>query len=195
LFIELNKQYLINFLFLLIATLQVLVALYFFCLFLKQLIMSEINYVTMETFELMKQELHKLKAVERPAASRAIADAREKGDLKENAEYDAAKEAQGILEAKIKQLEGTIATAKIVDTSTIDTSKVTILTRVTITNMATKKTVTYQIVGEKEADLKAGKISASSPIGKGLIGKLKGEIAEVQAPTGVLKFKVDDITV
>ncbi|HKG67929.1 MAG TPA: transcription elongation factor GreA [Segetibacter sp.] len=157
--------------------------------------MSEINYVTMETFELMKQELHKLKAVERPAASRAIADAREKGDLKENAEYDAAKEAQGILEAKIKQLEGTIATAKIVDTSTIDTSKVTILTRVTITNMATKKTVTYQIVGEKEADLKAGKISASSPIGKGLIGKLKGEIAEVQAPTGVLKFKVEDITV
>ena len=157
--------------------------------------MSEINYVTMETFELMKQELHQLKAVERPAASRAIADAREKGDLKENAEYDAAKEAQGILEAKIKQLEGTIATAKIVDTSTIDTSKVTILTRVTITNMATKKTVTYQIVGEKEADLKAGKISASSPIGKGLIGKLKGEIAEVQAPTGVLKFKVEDITV
>lgn len=157
--------------------------------------MSEINYVTMETFELMKQELHTLKAVERPAASRAIAEAREKGDLKENAEYDAAKEAQGILEAKIKQLEGAIATAKIVDTTTIDTSKVTILTRVTITNMATKKTVTYQIVGEKEADLKAGKISASSPIGKGLIGKVKGEIAEVQAPTGVLKFKVVDITV
>lgn len=157
--------------------------------------MSEINYVTMETFGLMKQELHTLRAVERPAASRAIAEAREKGDLKENAEYDAAKEAQGMLEAKIKQLEGTIATAKIVDTSTIDTSKVTILTRVTITNMATKKTVTYQIVGEKEADLKAGKISASSPIGKGLIGKLKGEIAEVQAPTGVLKFKVEDISV
>ncbi len=157
--------------------------------------MIEINYVTMETFELMKRELHTLKAVERPAASRAIAEAREKGDLKENAEYDAAKEAQGILEAKIKQLEGAIATAKIVDTTTIDTSKVTILTRVTITNMATKKTVTYQIVGEKEADLKAGKISASSPIGKGLIGKVKGEIAEVQAPTGVLKFKVEDITV
>ena len=157
--------------------------------------MSEINYVTMETFELMKQELHTLKAVERPAASRAIAEAREKGDLKENAEYDAAKEAQGMLEAKIKQLEGVIATAKIVDTTTIDTSKVTILTRVTITNISTKKTVTYQIVGEKEADLKAGKISASSPIGKGLIGKVKGEIAEVQAPTGVLKFKVIDITV
>lgn len=157
--------------------------------------MSEINYVTIETFEAMKQELHTLKAVERPAASRAIAEAREKGDLKENAEYDAAKEAQGMLEAKIKQLEGIIATAKIVDTTTIDTSKVTILTRVTITNMATKKTVTYQIVGEKEADLKAGKISASSPIGKGLIGKVKGEIAEVQAPNGVLKFKVENITV
>ena len=157
--------------------------------------MSEINYVTMETFESMKHELHTLKAVERPAASRAIAEAREKGDLKENAEYDAAKEAQGMLEAKIKQLEGVIATAKIVDTSTIDTSKVTILTRVTITNMATKKTVTYQIVGEKEADLKAGKISASSPIGRGLIGKVKGEIAEVTAPNGVLKFKVENITV
>lgn len=157
--------------------------------------MSETNYVTKETFELMRKELHQLKSVERPAASRAIAEAREKGDLKENAEYDAAKEAQGLLEAKISALEGAIANAKIVDTSTIDTSKVTILTKVTITNMATKKTVTYQIVGEKEADLKAGKISASSPIGKGLIGKTKGEIAEVQAPTGVLKFKVEDITV
>lgn len=157
--------------------------------------MSETNYVTRETFELMRKELHHLKSVERPAASRAIAEAREKGDLKENAEYDAAKEAQGMLEAKISQLEGVIANAKIVDTSTIDTSKVTILTKVTITNMATKKTVTYQIVGEKEADLKAGKISASSPIGKGLIGKTRGEIAEVQAPTGLIKFKVEDITV
>jgi transcription elongation factor GreA len=157
--------------------------------------MSEINYVTLETFERMKEDLHILRTVDRPAASRAIAEAREKGDLKENAEYDAAKEAQGILEAKIKQLEGVIANAKIVDTNTIDTSKVTILTKVTITNLATKKTVTYQIVGEKEADLKAGKISASSPIGKGLMGKLKGEIAEVQAPTGLLKFKVENITV
>lgn len=157
--------------------------------------MSEINYVTQDTFELMKKELHTLRAVERPAASRAIAEAREKGDLKENAEYDAAKEAQGMLEAKIKQLEGVIANAKIVDTNTIDTSKVTILTKVTITNISTKKTVTYQIVGEKEADLKAGKISASSPIGKGLIGKVIGEIAEVKAPTGVLKFKVESITV
>src|ERR671921_1421488 len=157
--------------------------------------MSGFNYVSKEAFEQMKNDLQRMKSVDRPAASRAIAEAREKGDLKENAEYDAAKEAQGILEAKIKQLESAIATAKIVDTSTIDTSKVTILTRVTITNMATKKTVTYQIVGEKEADLKAGKISASSPIGKGLIGKHKGEIAEVQAPTGLLKFKVVDITI
>ena len=155
--------------------------------------MSE--YVTQATFEKMKAELHTMKSVDRPAASRAIGEAREKGDLKENAEYDSAKEAQGMLEAKIKFLEGAIATAKIVDTTSIDTSKVTILTKVTITNMATKKTVTYQLVGEKEADLKLGKISASSPIGKGLMGKKKGEVAEVQAPTGILKFKVIDITV
>ncbi len=100
-----------------------------------------------------------------------------------------------MLEAKIKQLEGSISTAKIIDASTIDTSKVTILTKVTITNMATKKTVTYQIVGEKEADLKLGKISAGSPIGKGLMGKVIGEVAEIQAPNGVMKFKVEDITI
>lgn len=157
--------------------------------------MSDVNYVTKETFESMKEELHQLKSVERPAASRAIAEAREKGDLKENAEYDAAKEAQGMLEAKINRLEGVIATAKIVDPNSIDTSKVTVLTKVTITNMATKKTVTYQIVGEKEADLKASKISASSPIGKGLIGKVIGDVAEVQAPNGLMKFKVENITI
>ena len=158
--------------------------------------MSDTNmYVTMETFEKMREELQKMKSVDRPAASRAIAEAREKGDLKENAEYDAAKEAQGMLEAKIKQLEGAIANSKIVDTKTIDTSKVTILTKVTITNMATKKTVTYQLVGEKEADLKAQKISGTSPIGKGLMGKVVGEIAEIQTPAGVLKFRVDNITV
>lgn len=158
--------------------------------------MSEnMMYVTKETFEKMREDLHRMKSVDRPAASRAIAEAREKGDLKENAEYDAAKEAQGMLEAKIKQLEGFIANAKIVDTSTIDTSKVTILTKVTITNMATRKTVTYQIVGEKEADLKAGKISVGSPIGKGLMGKVKGDVAEIQAPNGIMKFKVEDITI
>lgn len=152
-------------------------------------------YVTKETFDKMREDLQRMKGVDRPAASRAIAEAREKGDLKENAEYDAAKEAQGMLEAKIKQLEGAIANAKIVDTSSIDTSKVTILTRVTITNLATKKTVTYQIVGEKEADLKLNKISAGSPIGKGLMGKARGEVAEVQAPNGIIKFKIEDITV
>lgn len=157
--------------------------------------MSEVMYVTKETLEKMREELQKMKTVDRPAASRAIAEAREKGDLKENAEYDAAKEAQGLLEAKIAQLEGHLAQARIVDTSSIDTSKVSILTKVTITNMATKKTVTYQLVGEKEADLKSGKISVNSPIGKGLLGKTVGEVAEVQAPTGLIKFKVENIAI
>jgi transcription elongation factor GreA len=152
-------------------------------------------YVTKETLEKMKEELHHLKSVERPAASRAIAEAREKGDLKENAEYDAAKEAQGMMEAKIAQLEGQLSNTRVLDISSIDTSKVSILTKVTITNIATKKTVTYQLVGEKEADLKAGKISIGSPIGKGLLGKTKGEVAEVVAPNGVMKFKVENITV
>lgn len=153
------------------------------------------NYVTQDTFEKMQEELHLLKSVERPAASKAIAEAREKGDLKENAEYDAAKEAQGILEAKIKYLEGVIATARILDESNIDFSRVSILTKVTLTNMATNKQVTYQIVSEKEASLKDGKISVTSPIGKGLLGKVVGEIAEVNVPAGVLKFKVENITV
>lgn len=157
--------------------------------------MSEVMYVTKETLEKMRAELQRMKTVDRPAASRAIAEAREKGDLKENAEYDAAKESQGMLEAKIAQLEGQLASARIVDTSSIDTSKVSILTKVTITNVATKKTVTYQIVGEKEADLKAGKISVNSPIGKGLLGKTVGEVAEVQAPTGLIKFKVENISI
>jgi transcription elongation factor GreA len=157
--------------------------------------MSTIQYVTKETLEQMKAEFHHLRSVERPAASRAIAEAREKGDLKENAEYDAAKEAQGMLEAKISQLEGQIATARIVDESTIDTSKVSILTKVKLTNLNTKKEVTYQIVSEKEADLKAGKISVTSPIGKGLLGKQVGEVAEVTAPAGLLKFKVEGISI
>jgi len=156
--------------------------------------MSETNYVKKETFEQMRAELYQMKSVERPAASRAIAEAREKGDLKENAEYDAAKEAQGMLEAKIKYLEGVIATARILDETNIDTSKVSILTRVTVTNIGTKKKATYQIVSEKEADLKLGKISVTSPIGKGLLGKVIGDITEVQVPAGVLKFKVEDIT-
>ena len=157
--------------------------------------MSDVNYVTKETLENLKAELQRMKTVDRPAASRAIAEAREKGDLKENAEYDAAKETQGILEAKIAQLEGVIANARIIDESHIDTSKVSILTKVTLTNLNTKKQVTYQIVSEKEADLKVGKISVSSPIGKGLLGKQVGEVAEVQAPVGTLKFKVENIAI
>src|SRR6185369_5909605 len=156
--------------------------------------MTSVLYITKETLEQMKEELVRMRTVDRPAAARAIAEAREKGDLKENAEYDAAKEAQGILEAKIQKLESDIANARILDTDNIDTSKVSILTRVTITNLATKKTVTYQIVSEQEADLKSGKISITSPIGKGLLGKKAGEVAEVQAPNGVITFKIDGIT-
>lgn len=154
-----------------------------------------IMYVTQETLDLMRAELQQLKSVERPAASRAIAEAREKGDLKENAEYDAAKEAQGLLEAKISRMEAELSTARIVDASTIDTSKVSILTKVTITNKATKKSVTYQIVSEKEADLKLQKISVTSPIGKGLLGKKVGEEAEIQAPNGKVIFTVENITI
>jgi transcription elongation factor GreA len=157
--------------------------------------MAETNYVTQITFEKMQEELHHLKSVDRPAASKAIAEAREKGDLKENAEYDAAKEAQGMLEAKIKYLEGVIATARILDESSIDASRVSILTKVTVTNLSTKKTVTYHIVSEKEASLKDGKISVTSPIGRGLLGKVIGEIAEVVVPAGVIKFKIENITV
>lgn len=156
--------------------------------------MSDTNYVKKETFEQMRVELHQMKSVERPAASRAIAEAREKGDLKENAEYDAAKEAQGMLEAKIKYLEGVIATARILDETNIDTSKVSILTKVTVTNMGNKKKSTYQIVSEKEADLKLGKISVTSPIGKGLLGKVIGDVTEVKVPAGLLKFQIEDIS-
>ncbi|WP_290795299.1 transcription elongation factor GreA [Flavihumibacter sp. UBA7668] len=156
--------------------------------------MADVIYVSKETLEQMKEELHQLKAVERPAASRAIAEAREKGDLRENAEYDAAKEAQGILEAKIKKMESDLAIARILEVDAIDTSKVSILTKVTVSNLNTKKTVTYQIVSEKEADLKAGKISVTSPIGQGLLGKTVGEVAEVKAPAGLLKFKVEQIS-
>lgn len=157
--------------------------------------MSSVNYVTKEALENMKAELQRMKTVDRPAASRAIAEAREKGDLKENAEYDAAKESQGLLEARIAQLEGVLANARVLDESNIDTSKVSILTKVTLTNLNTRKQVTYQIVSEKEADLKAGKISITSPIGKGLLGKTVGEVAEVQAPAGMLRFQVDNIAI
>ena len=115
--------------------------------------------------------------------------------MKENAEYDAAKEAQGMLEARIAKLEGEIANARIIEVDSIDTSKVSILTKVTLTNLKTKKTVTYQVVSEKEADLKVGKISVTSPIGQGILGKQVGEVAEVKAPVGLLKFKIEEIAI
>lgn len=155
--------------------------------------MNATNYVTAETFERLRNELQHMKGIDRPAASHAIAEAREKGDLKENAEYDAAKEAQGMLEAKIKQLEGVIANARILDESTIDTSKVSILTRVTLTNLKTKKQVTYKIVSENEANLKEGKISVTSPIGNSLLGKTIGDVVDVTVPAGVLNFKIEKI--
>ncbi|MBK8686213.1 MAG: transcription elongation factor GreA [Bacteroidetes bacterium] len=154
-----------------------------------------ISYVTKETFDQMIEELNKLKSEGRSEIAKAIAEAREKGDLKENAEYDAAKEAQGHHEAKIAILENAVANARIIDVNDIDTSKVTILSKVKMLNMGTKKSIQYQIVSENEADLKAGKISVSSPIGKGLLGKKVGEVAEVQTPGGLMKFKVEEITI
>ena len=143
----------------------------------------------------MRDELNKLKTTGRAEIARQIAEAREKGDLKENAEYDAAKEAQGYHEAKIAQLEQVVINARVIDIKDIDISKVSILSKVTVTNLASKKTVIYQIVSENEADLKAGKISVTSPIGRGLLGKAIGEIAEVSAPSGTFKFQVEGISI
>jgi len=156
--------------------------------------MSELNYLTKETLAQMKEELNALKTKGRAEIARAIADAREKGDLKENAEYDAAKEAQGHHEAKIAQLEHAIISARVIDAKDIDISKVSILSKVKVTNLGSKKTVTYQIVSENEADIKSGKISVSSPIGKGLLGKHVGEVAEVSAPSGTFKFQIEEIS-
>ena len=157
--------------------------------------MSAVNYVTKETLEQMKEELTQLRTTGRAEIARQIAEAREKGDLKENAEYDAAKEAQGLHEARVAQLEGTLANTRILDPKDIDTSKVSILSKVEATNLKTKKRVAYQIVSEKEADLKQGKISVTSPIGKGLLGKAVGEVAQIQAPAGMLELKVENISI
>lgn len=157
--------------------------------------MSGLNYVTKETLEHMKNELNQLKTSGRAEIARQIAEAREKGDLKENAEYDAAKEAQGYHEAKIAQLETAIVGARIIDAKDVDISKVSILSKVKVTNLGTKKTVEYQIVSETEADLKLGKISVTSPIGKGLLGKKIGDTAEITVPNGILKFKIENISI
>ncbi len=157
--------------------------------------MSGVNYVTKETLELMKEELAQLKTAGRSEIARQIAEAREKGDLKENAEYDAAKEAQGLHEAKIAQLEAAIATARVIDTKDLDTSRVSILNKVKLTNLGNKKTFVYQIVSESEADLKLGKISVTSPIGKGILGKVVGEVVEIQVPAGKLKLRIEEISI
>jgi len=142
--------------------------------------MSEKVYVTQEGFDKMQEELRFLKSVERPRLSNAIAEAREKGDLSENAEYDAAKDEQGHLEAQIAKLENTIGNARILDESSIDTSKVTALCKVKLKNLKVNKEVMYQLVSEKEANVKEGRISVLSPIGKGLLGKVVGDRVEIQ---------------
>lgn len=156
--------------------------------------MSQISYYTEEGLKRLKDELHQLKTVERPKISQQIADARDKGDLSENAEYDAAKEAQGLLEAKINKMENLVANARIVDESQMDNSKVYILSKVKIKNLNNNAVVEYTLVAENEANLAEKKISVDSPIGKGLLGKEVGDIADVQVPAGLIKFEVLEIS-
>lgn len=156
--------------------------------------MAGYNYLTKEGHDKLKAELEDLKTRGRDEAARAIAEAREKGDLSENAEYDAAKNAQGMLELKINDLEKTLASARVIDESQLDTSKVVVLSSVLIKNVKNGKQVRYKLVSESEADLKAQKISVSSPIGKGLLGKTVGEIALVETPAGKIEFEVLDIS-
>lgn len=157
--------------------------------------MSEIRYYTHESLEKLKAELHEMQTKGRADMARQIAEARDKGDLSENAEYDAAKEAQGYLEARIAKLENGLANARVIDTTKLDTSKVLILTKVRVKNLKVNKEFTYQIVSPNEANLKEKKISKDSPIGKGLLGKAVGDIAEIQVPAGLLKFEILEIFV
>ncbi len=156
--------------------------------------MSKVSYYTPEGLKKLRDELKQLKDIERPKASQAIAEARDKGDLSENAEYDAAKEAQGMLEMKISKLEETLAGARVIDESQMDTSKVLVLSIVKIKNQTNGMEMTYTLVADGEADLASGKISVNSPIGKGLLGKTVGEVAEVQVPNGVMKFDILEIS-
>lgn len=156
--------------------------------------MSNVSYYTAEGLKKLKDELDHLKAIERPRASQAIADARDKGDLSENAEYDAAKEAQGLLEMKIAKMEEVVANARLIDESQLDVSKVLVLSTVKIKNQTNGMEMKYTLVAESEADLKTGKISVTSPIGKGLLGKKVGEIAEVKVPNGTMNFEILEIT-
>ena len=155
--------------------------------------MSEISYYTQEGLDNLKQEVKKLETIERPKISQQIGEARDKGDLSENAEYDAAKEAQGMLEARISKLKNTLANARLIDDSEIDDSKVFILSTVKIKNIKDSMQMNYTLVAENEADIRAGKISVDSPIGKGLLGKEVGEIADINTPAGVMKFEIISI--
>ena len=156
--------------------------------------MSQVNYYTEEGLKNLKDELHQMKTVERPKISQQIADARDKGDLSENAEYDAAKEAQGLLEAKISKMEGVLANARLIDESHIDDSKVFILCKVKLKNLKVNKVIEYTLVAENEANLAQKKLSVESPIGKALLGKEKGDVVDVQIPAGIVKFEILDIS-
>ena len=157
--------------------------------------MGKVTYVTEEGLRNMKEELERLTRIERPAISKAIGEAIEKGDISENAEYDAAKDAQGMLEAKIAILSSKIASARIIDESKIDTSSVQMMNKVTIRNKTNNATMQYTIVSEPEADLKLGKISIQTPIAKGLLGKKLGDIVEIQVPSGKIQFEIIDIAI
>jgi transcription elongation factor GreA len=156
--------------------------------------MAEINYVSKEGFENMQKELHELKYVQRPFISKQIADARDKGDLSENAEYHAAKEDQGLLETRIAKLEDLITKTRIIDETKLDTSKVMMLSKVKVKNLKSKQEMVYTMVSENEADFKLGKISFKSPIGAGLMGKKLGDIIDVQAPAGIVQFEIVNIS-
>ncbi len=155
---------------------------------------QQISYFTEEGLKKLQEEVHYLKTKERANVIRAIAEARDKGDLSENAEYDAAREAQGLLEARIAKLDDTLSTARLVDASQVDTSKVSILTKVKIKNLKNNQTVQYTIVTQSEANLKEGKISIDSPIGKGLMGKKVGDKVEIMVPAGTIPFQIVEIT-
>ncbi len=157
--------------------------------------MADINYLTPEGYKKLKEELEELKSTGRAEAAAAIAEAREKGDLSENAEYDAAKDAQGMLELKISELEKTLSNARVLDASQLDSSKVTVLSDVVIKNVKTGKEMKYKLVSESEADAKARKISVSSPIGKGLLGKKVGEVATIKTPRGDVEFEIVKISI
>jgi transcription elongation factor GreA len=156
--------------------------------------MSKITYLTEEGLKKLQDDLTHLKTVERPSISRQIAEARDKGDLSENAEYDAAKDAQGLLELKISKMDDLLANSRLIDESKLDISKVSVLCKVRIKNTANKSEMTYMLVAENEADLKSGKISVGSPIGHGLLGKKVGEIAEITTPAGKLNFEILEIS-